>query len=211
MPTYPFFQHAYVVTDLDAAVRRWSELFGAGPFALRWHHVAPRFAYRGTPAQADVSYAFGYLGDIQVQLIQQHDDTPSIYRDMYGPDEEGFHHVATLVHDFAAAAEHFLDHGFELAASCGGWRRRGVLRHPLGHRGFHRDPRRSAVHPRHVRAGGLRTRATRPMPIRSSIRRSVRRARWPDIPRQGRQQGWDDLGRLGRPLPQARARSEEGP
>ena len=103
MPTYPLFQHAYVVTDLDAAVRRWSELFGAGPFALRWHHVAPQFAYRGTPDQADVSYAFGYLGDIQVQLIQQHDDTPSIYRDMYGPDEEGFHHVATLVHDFASA------------------------------------------------------------------------------------------------------------
>jgi Glyoxalase/Bleomycin resistance protein/Dioxygenase superfamily len=115
VPTYPLFQHAYVVTDLDGAVRRWSELFGAGPFALRWHHVAPRFAYRGTAAQADVSYAFGYLGDIQVQLIQQHDDTPSIYRDMYGPDEEGFHHVATLVHDFASARQHFLDHGFELA------------------------------------------------------------------------------------------------
>ena len=115
MPTYPLFQQAYVVSDLDASVRRWSDLFGAGPFAIRWHHVAPRFTYRGTPAQADVSYAFGYLGDVQVQLIQQHDDTPSIYRDMYGPDEEGFHHVACLVHDFAAARQHFLDHGFELA------------------------------------------------------------------------------------------------
>ena len=64
MPTYPLFQHAYLVSDLDGSVRRWSELFGAGPFAIRHHHVASRFTYRGTPAQADVSYAFGYLGAI---------------------------------------------------------------------------------------------------------------------------------------------------
>ena len=115
MATYPVFQHAYVVSDLDASVRRWSELFGAGPFAIRSHHVAARFTYRATPAQADVSYAFGYLGDLMIQLIQQHDDTPSIYRDMYGPDDEGFHHVACLVHDFGAARQHFLDHGFALA------------------------------------------------------------------------------------------------
>src|SRR5829696_4488839 len=109
---YPLFQHAYVVKDLDLAVHRWSELFGAGPFAIRSHHVAPRFTYRDTPQQADVSYAFGYLGDLMIQFVQQHDDTPSIYREMYGSEEEGFHHVASLVHDFAGARQHFLDQGF---------------------------------------------------------------------------------------------------
>ena len=39
--------------------------------------------YRGTDHEADVSYAFGYLGDTMIQFIQQHDDTPSIYRDMF--------------------------------------------------------------------------------------------------------------------------------
>ncbi len=33
---------------------------------------------------------------------------------MYGSGEQGFHHVATLVHDFPAARQHFLDQGFEL-------------------------------------------------------------------------------------------------
>jgi glyoxalase/bleomycin resistance protein/dioxygenase superfamily protein len=113
--TYPLFQHAYVVRDLDASAQRWSEMFGAGPFAIREHHVAPQFDYRGSDVQADVSYAFGYLGDLMVQLIQMHDDAPSIYREMYGRDEEGFHHVACLVHDFAAARQHFLDLGFALA------------------------------------------------------------------------------------------------
>jgi len=113
--TFPLFQQAYVVNDLDHAAGEWSRLLGAGPFAIRQHHRAPRFEYRGTAQEADVSYAFGYLGDMMIQFIEQHDDMPSIYREMYGPGEEGFHHVATLVHDFAAARQYFLDQGFELA------------------------------------------------------------------------------------------------
>lgn len=113
--TYPLFQQAYLVNDLEAACHRWHDLFGAGPFVVTWHHKAERFSYRGTPQEADVSYAFGYLGDQMIQFIQQHDDTPSIYRDMYGPGEEGFHHVATLVNDYAAERQRLLDKGFELA------------------------------------------------------------------------------------------------
>lgn len=115
MPTFPLFQHAYVVNDVERAAGEWSQLLGAGPFAIRAHHRAERFVYRGTAQEADVSYGFGYLGDMMIQLIEQHDDTPSIYRDMYAAGEEGFHHVATLVHDFPAARDHFLDRGFELA------------------------------------------------------------------------------------------------
>ena len=104
-----------MVNDLEEATGEWSRLFGAGPFAIRSHHRAERFVYRGTPQEADVSYGFGYLGDTMLQLIEQHDDTPSIYREMFAPGEEGFHHVATLVHDYPSARQHFLDNGFELA------------------------------------------------------------------------------------------------
>jgi hypothetical protein len=113
--TYPIFQQAYLVNDLDAAIRAWDRLFGAGPFAIRAHHRAEPFEYRGTQQQADVSYAFGYLGDTMIQFIQQHDETPSVYREMYGPGEEGFHHVACLVHDFAAERQRMLDLGFDVA------------------------------------------------------------------------------------------------
>jgi hypothetical protein len=112
---FPLFQQAYVVNDVERSAAEWSELFGAGPFAVRAHHRAQRFEYRGTSQEADVSYAFGYLGDMMIQFIAQHDDTPSIYRDMYAPGEEGFHHVATLVHDYPAARQHFVDAGFALA------------------------------------------------------------------------------------------------
>ena len=80
---FPIFQHAYFVNDIVEAAHKWHELYGAGPFVHVPHHVTDKFQYRGTKQEADVSYGFGYLGDNQIQFIQQHDDTPSIYRDMY--------------------------------------------------------------------------------------------------------------------------------
>jgi hypothetical protein len=112
MSTYPVFQHAYYVKDLDATVNKWATLYYAGPFMISHHHVAKKFHYRGTDTQADVSYAFGYLGDMQIQFVQQHDDKPSIYRDMYKAGEEGFHHLALMVHDFEAEYERYLQAGF---------------------------------------------------------------------------------------------------
>ena len=109
------FQHAYLVTDLERSVQGWSDLFGAGPFAIAPHHRTDEFSYRSETTEADVSYAFGYLGDMMIQLIQQHDDQPSIYRDMYAAGEEGFHHVGYLVHDFPGEKERLIRMGFELA------------------------------------------------------------------------------------------------
>jgi catechol 2,3-dioxygenase-like lactoylglutathione lyase family enzyme len=112
---YPLFQQAYLVNDLEKACRDWNTLFGAGPFVLVPHHKTDRFTYRGTPQEADVSYAFGYLGDDMIQFIQQHDDTPSIYRDMFAAGQEGFHHVGVLVHDFEAEFQRLEKMGFECA------------------------------------------------------------------------------------------------
>jgi catechol 2,3-dioxygenase-like lactoylglutathione lyase family enzyme len=112
---YSLFQEAYLVADLDDAIHRWSSLFGAGPFVVVPHHRTDRFDYRGTTHQADVSYAFGYLGDTMIQFIEQHDDTPSIYRDMYPAGSYGFHHVGLLVHDFDAEFARLESLGFECA------------------------------------------------------------------------------------------------
>ena len=90
LESYPLFQHAYFVRDVRKSCEEWSKLFGAGPFVVTEHHKAEEFTYRGTDVEADVTYAFGYLGDLMIQFIQQHDDQPSIYRDMYAEGEEGF-------------------------------------------------------------------------------------------------------------------------
>ena len=109
---YPIFQYAYFVNDIEEASHKWHRLYGAGPFILVPHHKTDKLQYRGTPQEADVSYAFGYIADTHIQFKQQHDNTPSIYRDMYKDGEEGFHHVGCLVNDFAAARRRMLDLGF---------------------------------------------------------------------------------------------------
>ncbi len=113
--TYPIFQQAYLVNDIESSIHQWNQLFGAGPFVVVPHHKTDRFTYRNTSAEADVSYAFGYLGDMMIQFIEQHDDTPSIYRDMFAKGQEGFHHVGVLVHEWQAERQRLLDMGFEIA------------------------------------------------------------------------------------------------
>ena len=115
MNRYTIFQQAYFVNDLDASIEQWSRTYGAGPFVVTNHHKCDTFMYRGTNQEADVSYAFGYLGDTMIQFIVQHDETPSIYRDMYAAGQEGYHHLAYLVHDFEAEYQRLIDLGFEPA------------------------------------------------------------------------------------------------
>jgi hypothetical protein len=109
------FQEAYFVRNIDEAACNWAKAYGAGPFFMVRHHHCEEFTYRGTAQEADVSYAFGYLGDMMIQFIEQHDDKPSIYRDMFKPGEYGFHHIAYLVSDFAAERQRWLDMGYALA------------------------------------------------------------------------------------------------
>ena len=111
----PVFQYAYFVEDIASAAAGWAATVGAGPFFVAAHHRADRFTYRGTDVEADVSYAFGYSGGAQIQLIEQHDELPSIYRDLYPTGVFGFHHVAMLVEDYAGERQRLLDAGFELA------------------------------------------------------------------------------------------------
>lgn len=114
---HPIWQYAYYVNDLDQSMHRWTRMFGAGPWHVARHHRAEHFRYRGKAIEADVSYAFGQCGPAHIQLIEQHDDTPSIYRDMYRRGEEGFHHVGCLVSNWAEEVKRFTDQGFEVATS----------------------------------------------------------------------------------------------
>ena len=115
MTVVRYFQEAYLVNSLEASAERWSRAYGAGPFFAVRHHHCEEFSYRGTREEADVSYAFGYLGDMMIQFIVQHDDKPSIYREMFKKGEEGFHHVGILTHDFAAERKRMIDLGYPLA------------------------------------------------------------------------------------------------
>jgi len=95
-----YFQNAWVVDDLQAAMRRWTETCGVGPFFLLEHVAMQDVTYRGQPATIDCSIALAQAGRTQIELIEQHCDQPSVYRDLVPRGQTRFHHVATFANDY---------------------------------------------------------------------------------------------------------------
>lgn len=115
---HPIEQYAYYVADIDAACAQWADLFGAGPFFMDRHFtpLSGNFVetYRGEPSEVDLGYAWGQCGpDHHIQLIEQYDDAPSIYRDMFRKGEAGLHHIAICLDDVPAEKARFAAAGFE--------------------------------------------------------------------------------------------------
>ena len=100
MPHRPFVQLAYHVPDIFEAAARWAAERGAGPFYLNERIPVERALYRGRPAAFDHSSAYGQLGDVMIELVQQNNDGPSAIREMFAPHEQGLHHCAAIVPSF---------------------------------------------------------------------------------------------------------------
>jgi methylmalonyl-CoA/ethylmalonyl-CoA epimerase len=113
------FQNSYVVPDIDAALARWTGRLGVGPFYIYRHLDVGEVTYRGRPSRLDASFALAQAGDIEVELIQQHDDSPSAYRDAFPADRGGFHHVGAWVEDFDAVKAQYERLGYP-AVTTGG-------------------------------------------------------------------------------------------
>ena len=115
MPHRPFVQLAYHVPDIFEAAERWAAERGAGPFYINEHIPIERAIYRGQPGEFDHSSAYGQLGSVMLELVQQNNDGPSAIRDMYAPDEQGLHHCATIVPNFEEELARYEALGFTIA------------------------------------------------------------------------------------------------
>jgi len=98
-------QLAYVPADFDGALKYWIEVMGAGPFFALDHVKLEGAKYRGAPSDIDFSMVLGHWGDLQIELIRQHNDAPSIYKAWRDDGHEGLHHVCILVDDMAHARD----------------------------------------------------------------------------------------------------------
>ncbi|WP_284225549.1 VOC family protein [Mycobacterium antarcticum] len=88
----PIRQIGYVVRDFDAVLDSWIAL-GVGPwFVVR--EYTQQAIYRGEACEVTISIALANSGDLQVELIHQHGDTPSIFREFLDGGREGFHQLA---------------------------------------------------------------------------------------------------------------------
>ncbi len=94
----PIMQLSYCPRDYEAALKHWISL-GAGPFFENMHVKLENVKFRGQPSDIDFSMALGYYGDIQIELIRQHNDAPSMYTEWLAEGREGIQHLCVLVDD----------------------------------------------------------------------------------------------------------------
>lgn len=86
-----------VVRDIDKALDHWTKTIGAGPFFLFDVPVLPGQLYRGEPTEVSMRVAFGFTGGLLIELLQQTNDTPSIFSEMLDARGDGYHHVMLRV------------------------------------------------------------------------------------------------------------------
>jgi catechol 2,3-dioxygenase-like lactoylglutathione lyase family enzyme len=111
-------QLAMVVRDADATMRYFTRTLGVGPFFVVRDYIPDDFRYKGHPARAPrLTLCFAQSGPIQVEIIQQHDDAGSAYREFLEAGQEGCQHVAVWFDDAAAytrARQRLVDCGLTL-------------------------------------------------------------------------------------------------
>ena len=108
-------QTAFVVEDIRASIDHFIRDCGSGPFFLLDHFWAADQVYRGSPSKADVAIAMGFVGHMQIELIQPLDDHPSVYRDTVLARGFGFHHFGIACEDVEAALPDYLPRGYQVA------------------------------------------------------------------------------------------------
>ena len=109
--------HIGVVTrDFDTTVKHWNTLIGAGPFYVSKYQN--EYDYRGAKSSCLTKVAFGYWKDMQVQIVAQLCETPSIYSEILDkcPDAPTVHHILTLTDNFDGEMERYASLGVEQAA-----------------------------------------------------------------------------------------------
>ncbi|WP_187270740.1 VOC family protein [Lacisediminihabitans profunda] len=113
-----FHQTAFVVRDLDAAVRHWADDLGIGPWRV-WTMQPPHLldaVYHGTAVPCAFRHALAMSGELQFELVQPIDG-PSIFADQLDATGEGFNHVGAVVDDHQAAVADLVERGFALLQS----------------------------------------------------------------------------------------------
>ncbi len=110
-------QNGYVVRDIEAALRHWTQVLGVGPFFHFERAPLEDFRYRGEPSPLEVSIALANSGPLQIELIQQRNDAPSTYRDFLAAGWEGLQHVAYWTTSFDVDLARIRGLGYEVAQS----------------------------------------------------------------------------------------------
>ena len=98
----PMEQMGFVVDDFDGPIKHWTEKLNVGPFFILEHLELKDIYYNGEngiETEIDFSVALAYSGNMQIEFIKQHCDTPSIYNEYVNDKKNVLHHLCTFTKD----------------------------------------------------------------------------------------------------------------
>ena len=105
-------QLGFVVADIEASMDHWINALGAGPFVYVPEIIGTSFLYRDEPTDLDMAVALGYIGDTQIELIQQRNSAPSPYQDFLRSGATGVQHIGFWSAEPVAAGKKLLMEGY---------------------------------------------------------------------------------------------------
>lgn len=131
----PLRQMGFVVRDIEAAMRHWIEVCGVGPWFYVERLPVIDFRYRGAPSDPHISVALANSGEMQVELIQQRNDDPSMYLDFLAAGGDGLQHWSSWPEDYDGRYQAALAAGYTVGQEADSPRGRFVYFADEGHRG----------------------------------------------------------------------------
>jgi Glyoxalase/Bleomycin resistance protein/Dioxygenase superfamily len=131
----PLRQMGFVVRDIDKAMRHWVEVCGVGPWYIAERLPLHGFWYKEQRFDdIHLTIALANSGEVQLELIQQRDDTPSMYRDFLAAGHEGLQHWSSWPENYHELLDRAVANGWtigqrEPAGSVRVFSERGPSRH----------------------------------------------------------------------------------
>jgi len=104
-------QLGYVVRDVCGAMDHWIRN-GVGPWFYIDRVKTDYFRHRGVDSAMQMSVAIANSGDLQIELIQQRNDAPSMYKEFLDAGREGLQHVAYWTKEYQALYDRALALGY---------------------------------------------------------------------------------------------------
>ncbi|CAN5892638.1 VOC family protein [soil metagenome] len=108
----PVRQNGYVVRDIEAAMEHWIRVMRVGPWFYIDRVQTDYFRHRGQDSAVEMSIALANTGDLQIELIQQRNDAPSLYKEFIDAGHEGLQHMAYWTNDYQALYDRALAAGY---------------------------------------------------------------------------------------------------
>src|SRR5258705_10291063 len=107
-------QNGYIVRDVRAAMDHWVNVMGVGP----WYYIdkvkTDYFRHRGQDSAMEMSVALANSGDLQIELIQQRNDAPSMYKEFLDSGREGLQHMSYWTRAYQALYDRALSLGYKV-------------------------------------------------------------------------------------------------